>query len=36
MNIRLVTSRALLVGVVAFACVTKSAWAPDSIESEAM
>ena len=36
MNIRLATSRTLLIGVVAFACVSKSAWDPHSVESEAM
>jgi len=36
MNIRLVTSRTLMVGVIAFACVTKSAWEPGSIASESM
>ena len=36
MNLRLVTSRTLLLGVVGFACVSQSAWEPGSAASETL
>jgi protein-S-isoprenylcysteine O-methyltransferase Ste14 len=36
MNLRLASSRVLLIGSVAFACVSKSAWEPHSVASDSI